>query len=199
MKNRKSKLFAIAMVAFASQAASAGWPEFWHSCGVDRERNNIWPHPFRSADAGAVYAPFDVMKANGWKLYNTLGTGFFTEQNALTDAGRIRLEWIISQAPVDRRQVFVLKGATGDDTAARVESVQVAISQLLPVGELPPIYVTDVEPYVSSGQYQTAINRALIRTTPNPRLPVFKGLNTPSSNSGSGGGAGAGGSSGGSK
>ncbi len=191
MKRRLLFTLAIGtMVLLQAPAVKGQDHSFWHSCGVDRERNNLWPQPFRAADSVAVYSPFDVMKTNGWKLHNTLGNCFFNEQQGLTDSGKLRLEWIVTQAPADRRQVFVMKGANGESTSARVEATQIAISQILPVGELPPIYVTDVEPFASSGQYQTAINRAMNRSTPNPRLPVFKGLNAPSSNSSTGGGSG---------
>jgi hypothetical protein len=147
-------------------------------------------------------APFEVMKNNGWRSYNTLPTALFTEDHRLTEAGRLRVKWIVTQAPVERRAIFVLNGNDSRATAARVESVQLAVSELLPVGALPQIYVTDVEPVGSSGQYQTKINRALMSSTPLPRLPRFTGLNTPGqvqTAPNSGGGGGSGGSSSGSR
>lgn len=123
----------------------------------------------------------------------------FTEECALTDAGRSKIEWIVTQAPEQRRAIFVKKAGTDADTASRIESVQLAVSELVPVGPLPEIQPTDIEPPLSSGQYQTVVNRALINSTPRPRLGSFRGLNTPGTSSsagGSGGGSSGGGSSG---
>ncbi len=193
----KRTLTASALALLSTTTVQAGWPEFMRSCSIDRQRNNAWPQPFRSMDAVSVNAPFEVMKNNGWRMFNTLGTPVFTEEQALTEAGRLQLQWIVTQAPVNRRAVFVLRGSNADDTAARIEAVQVAISDLVPTGPLPQIWVTDVEPTPSSGQYQTAISRALMNSTPKPRLPQFKGINAPSSIATSGGGGGSSGGGGG--
>lgn len=172
----------MALVVFAGMTPviHAGWPEFWHASNIDKQRNNVWPQPFRSMDAGAVQAPFDVMRSNGWRLQNTLSTHMFDENNALTDAGGLHLQWVVTQTPTNRRAVFVMQGSTAEATAARVESVEVAVSSLVPTGSLPQIFVTDTEPYPSPGQYQMAINRAMNSTIPKPRLQNFKSLNAPS-------------------
>lgn len=191
--------FLVTALTGTSWAQSSGM----HSWHIDQARNNCWPYPFRSMDAAATQAPFEVMKANGWRMYNTLSHGMFSEQSQLTDAGQLRVEWIVTQAPINRRVLYVLKGANENETAARVESVQVAVSQILPTGQLPEVLVTDVEPPMASGQYQTTINRALMNSLPRPRLGTFKGLNTPgtsnSSGSGSSSSSGSGSSSSGSK
>jgi hypothetical protein len=46
---------------------------------------------------------------------------------------------------------------------------------MVPTGALPPIYLTDVESKGSSGVYQTAINRAMVTSVPEPRLPAQAG------------------------
>jgi hypothetical protein len=104
-------------------------------------------------------------------MYNTLGTPMFhPESHQLTDAGKAHLRWIMTYAPQNRRVIFVLKGQDAAQTARRVESTQVAVSEIVPVGNLPQIYLTDVESIGSSGVYQTAVNRALVGSVPNPRL-----------------------------
>ncbi len=66
MKRRLLFTLAIGtMVLLQAPAVKGQDHSFWHSCGVDRERNNLWPQPFRAADSAAVYSPFDVMKTNG--------------------------------------------------------------------------------------------------------------------------------------
>ena len=168
-------------LAFSSLGtANAGWPEFKHAMGVDYARNNSWPHPFRGADANSVIAPFEVMRSNGWRENNTVGSPLFSDQHGLSDAGQLKVEWIILHAPQNQKVVYVKSGRTKAETDARLESVQLAVSQMIPTGPLPQILVTDIEPTTSSGAYQTIVSRALVKTTPTPRLGKFTGLNAPS-------------------
>lgn len=173
---------AVAGVLSTSGLSFAGYPEFEANCKVDSLRNKAWPHPFRGADAVSVVQPFELMKANGWKEFNTMADNYFDSENHLNSAGELKLRELLSLSPEKRRIVYVLKGNSNESTSARVQSVEESISALIPTGDLPPIYLTDVAPAASSGQYQTIVNRALIRTTPSPRLPAFRGVNAPSQN-----------------
>lgn len=172
-----SRLFVVAIVASSGSLAFSQSP----SHKVLYARNNTWPQPFRAADAQSVVAPFEVMKSNGWRENNTLGSPLFGRDNELSKAGSLKVQWIVTQAPQSQRVIYVKSGPTQDVTSARVESVQLAVSELVPTGPLPQILVTDLEPPTSSGSYQTLVHRALIRSTPNPRLPPFGGgINSPS-------------------
>lgn len=146
-------------------------PDRTQSFHYDYYRNNSWPQPFRRMDTSSVMSYFEVQRNNGWKLHNTLGQAMFDPNtHGLTDAGRSHMRWIVTQAPQDRRVVFVLVGEDQQQTAARVESTQLAISEMIPVGPLPTIYLTDRDAPGSSGAYQTAVNRAMASTVPAPRL-----------------------------
>lgn len=135
-------------------------------------RNTRWPMPFRAQDTNAVTSFFEVQRENGWKLHNTLGHALFdSNSHTLTDAGRNHIHSILTDNPVERRAIFVLQGITPEQTARRVESTQLAISAMLPTGELPPIYLTDRDSPGSSGAYQTAVTRAMMTSMPAPRLP----------------------------
>ncbi len=169
------------VLVFASVSmVDAGWPEFKHQCHIDYARNNCWPQPFRGADANSVVAPFEVMRNNGWRENNTLGTALFSQQNELSEAGQLKIEWILTQAPQNYRVLYVKTGRTSEETARRVEIVQIAVSQMITSGPLPPIMITETEPSISSGSYQTLLHRAIVKTTPVPRLGVINGVNTPS-------------------
>lgn len=157
-----------------------GCADMRHRAGIDYARNVAWPQPFRAADSNAVIAPFEVMRDNGWRENNTLGSTLFSPQCVLSDAGAIKIQWIVTQAPQSQRIVYVKSGNTQLETNARVESVEIAVSKLVPSGPLPQILVTDIEPATSSGAYQTLVHRALIKTTPTPRLSKFTGINAPS-------------------
>lgn len=161
-----------------SDSASAGWPEFKHSMHIDRARNNVWPQPFRAMDSRAVVAPFEIMRNNGWRSFNTLGDSLFTDANMLSDAGEIQVFNILTKVPEGRRVIFVYRGRDNQTTDKRVEQVQLAVSRMLPVGELPPIYVTNIPSEFTSGERQTILNRAM-RTIPAPTLPAFGTLNAP--------------------
>lgn len=137
-------------------------------------RNTRWPAPFKQADINAVTSYFAIQRENGWKLHNTLGHVLFDPQtNNLTEAGKNHIRSILKDNPEDRRVVFVLQGQTPQQTSARIESVQLAISGLVPTGSLPAIYITDRDAPGSSGAYQTAITRAMMTSLPAPRLPSF--------------------------
>jgi len=167
------------MTIFALSFGVIGCAEMRHKAGIDYARNVSWPQPFRSADSESVIAPFEVMRDNGWRENNTIGSGLFSSQNALSDAGMIKVQWIATQAPQNQRIVYVKTGGSEQETSARLESVQLAVSQMIPSGPLPQILVTEIEPATSSGAYQTLVHRALIKTTPTPRLGKFSGVNAP--------------------
>lgn len=164
-----------ATVVLANVATAQNYCADGTSCGqgfhYDYYRNKLWPLPFRSQDAQGVLDYFAVQRNNGWKLHNTVGSAMFDPNTqCLTDSGRAQVRWIVTRAPQDRRVVFVLQGDSPEKTATRVESVQLAISELVPVGPLPQMYVTDQDAPGSSGVYQTAIARAMVTSIPAPRL-----------------------------
>lgn len=165
------------------QEPSAFWTSYY--------RNTRWPMPFRAQDVSAVTQHFDIQRENGWRMHNTVGHAMFDPQtNSLTQAGRNHIQSILRDNPSNRKVVFVLQGHNPKQTAARVQSTELAISELLPVGDLPPVYVTDRDAPGSSGAYQTAVNRALMASVPLPRLSSGSG-GAGGAGSAGGGGAGA--------
>lgn len=175
------------IVASTATTASAGWRDFWHNLHVGYARNNAWPEPFNEMDANMVNAPFDVMKANGWKMHNTIGHELFRAgDGALLAAGHKRVYWIATQAPVARRSVYVLRGSTEAETQARIASVQKTIGNVNVIGPAPTVLVTDIEPATSSGAWATKINREWLEHLTAPQLPSqsvtgSEGVSTPTS------------------
>jgi hypothetical protein len=175
--------FALASLLVAVPAASAGWHEFWHGVEVDYHRNNCWPHPFREMSAASVQSPFSVMIDNGWRSHNTFTSDLFRDgDNALTTAGQSRLHWISTQAPGDRRTVFILRGDSQELTDARIASVQQSLSAMGLDGSA-QVVITDVEPPVGNGQILTLVNKARLQSMPAPVLRQSGGLNGNSTNS----------------
>jgi hypothetical protein len=162
---------AVAVVAVCSGSLGFAQTQSDSSCNYDYYRNKLWPTPFRAMDTTSVQNIFDQQADNGWRLQNTLSNAMFdAKTQRLTDAGKAHVQWIISQAPQSRRVVFVLQGNNQHSTSLRVESTQLAVSEMIPVGPLPSIYLTDREPVGTSGVYQTAIHRAMLSSVPTPRL-----------------------------
>ncbi len=164
--------------AFVS-SVNAGWPELHQEMHTDRLRNNAWPHPFRGMDAAAVVTPFEIQKSNGWRQFNTIGSAFFDKNCSLTDAGVEKIAVTLNKTPSNRKVIFVMKGESPAETAQRIEAVQIAVSQMIPVGALPEILVTDQDNLSVSGETQTLLNRGMTKSMPAPVLPKFNGLNTP--------------------
>ena len=180
-------VIAMAVVATTASSASADWNSWWHGLHVGFHRNNAWPDPFNEVDAAHVIAPFEVMKTNGWRLHNTIGhESFRGGDGALLASGHKRVHWIATQAPESRRIVYVLRGETEPETAARVSSVQTTLDKIAMDGEAPRVLVTSIEPPVASGAWATKINREWLDHLTAPRLPSQsssgeQGVGTPTS------------------
>lgn len=166
-------VLAFVAVSVTATSASADWNHFWHGWHVGFHRNNAWPDPFNEADAMSVVAPFEIMKANGWRMHNTIGhESFRSGDGALMAAGQKKIYWIATQAPAARRTVFVLRGENDDETQARVSAVHQTLGKIAFNGPSPDVLVTDVEPHHSSGAWATKINRDWLENLSAPRLPA---------------------------
>ncbi len=166
-------VIAVIAVATTATSATADWNHFWHNLHVGYHRNNAWPDPFNEVDAADVISPFEIMKANGWKMHNTIGHELFRGgDGALLASGYRRVHWIATQAPTARRTVYVLRGNSQQETDARVDSVRHTLANLYVNGPTPAVLVTDVEPATASGAWATKINREWLEHLTAPRLPT---------------------------
>ncbi|MBC8355510.1 MAG: hypothetical protein H8E66_26325 [Planctomycetes bacterium] len=171
-------ILALVFVATGVTASvtQAGWTEFWERVHLDWHRMNSWPEPFLHADKDLVRQPLIAMTDRGWRMQNTLSDHLFdVEKQTLTQAGALKVRWIVTQAPPHRRTVFVLRGATPEATLARVDDVQATVAQMVPQGARPQVQLTDVTPVGGSGDYFDAVDRARKDSIPAPRLPEAQG------------------------
>jgi len=170
-RNKFAVTFAVLLGGLASPAA-ADWHTFWHNQHVAYRRTNAWPQPFTDDSARQTIAPFEVMKHNGWRLHNTIGNELFREgDGALLAAGHKRVNWIATQAPADRRVVYVLRGVSQAETDARLASVRETLTRLPADGQPPQVLITDIAPTTASGAWATQINRDWLEALPAPKLP----------------------------
>jgi hypothetical protein len=88
--------------------------------------NLMWPQQYVKPSRRAICQAFDVMVNNGWRRNNLLGKYDFAPdgEEGLSEAGKLRVTWILTQAPPNRRTIFVQRGIDQATTAARIEAVQ---------------------------------------------------------------------------
>jgi hypothetical protein len=161
----------VGLIALTSNAhAQFG---FWQCKKLDYERNKYWPEPFIHWDRQAARAPWAVMIDRGWELQNTVGDFHFdAETNQLTSAGEHKLQWIIHEAPLHRRTVFVQRGLTADQTATRIDAVQQAVARNLPEGPLPEVLATNMSPPGAPADEIDRVYRGRDAAQPAPVLPA---------------------------
>jgi hypothetical protein len=145
---------------------------WWQRWKRDYHRNQCWPEPFIAGDRAAVVVPFEIMADNAWQRQALLSDYHFVEGTSeLNDAGKYKLLWIISKAPVQRRAVYVQRLMSDQSTAERMVSVQKAVAALAPDRRPLPIYESNLGPGDWSGQQAVATQAAQEKTVPEPRLP----------------------------
>ncbi len=96
--------------------------------------NHMWPSQYVQPSRRGICQSFDLMVANGWRRHNLLGKYDFTTEGegGLTEAGKLRVKWILTQAPPSRRTIFVERGLDEAATAERIEAVQSLASEMSP-------------------------------------------------------------------
>jgi hypothetical protein len=154
------------------------WNGFWDRVHLDWHRNNAWPEPFSSTDKAAAQAPWPIMIDRGWQVQNTIPDQLFhSETQELTHAGELKVKWIITQMPVKRRSVFVMRGSTQEITELRLKSVNKVIAEA-GNGVAAMVAVTDIVPRDGSA---SAYERTLTQfdtSQPSPQLPPREDSNS---------------------
>jgi hypothetical protein len=152
--------------------ASAGWlVDFFAGIGCDIKERQEWPNQYIYQDRQAVQAPFDIMIANGWQRQNTLGDFHFDSATGqLNEAGRLKVQWILTQAPVQHRAVFVHKPLKAEELEARMKSVQDLAGQIVPPNSNPLIVATDAPPLSSRGDWIDDTMQKYKLSNPLPRI-----------------------------
>ena len=171
------RLVFITIILFVNLAgttlAETSWiAECLHLIVRDTKRRNCWPKPFDAPERYAVRAPFAVMVSNGWRRQNMLSDHHFGVENGdLTDAGRLKIRWILVEAPQQHRVIYVHTGDTGAVTAARIDKVRQAVIQIMPDGPLPPVFETSIPDRGWSASRVDQVGRKFEASIPDPRLP----------------------------
>ncbi|MEO0529280.1 MAG: hypothetical protein AAF266_01755 [Planctomycetota bacterium] len=112
--------------------SSAFWlDEFYCYLETRRQENNRWPEQFVEADRANTMAPFNVMVQNGWRRQNLLGSHHFNEDGTkLSQSGKLRIQWILTQAPPQHRQLFVEQSLNEEHLANRIATANEFASEV---------------------------------------------------------------------
>ena len=137
---KKLALWTLAPLAAALSVGSAQAQQCSNKCGYghygptsnyyetfeDSYIDNLrWPRQYVHPARRGICQSFAMMADNGWRRNNLLGKYHFTpEEEQLSDAGKAKVEWILTQAPAQRRTIFVERTADAQQTADRIQSVQ---------------------------------------------------------------------------
>ena len=174
---RRLPIVLTCLVAFCCVSQSqAGWHEFCQRMQLDWHRNNAWPQPWVAHDRIAACSPFVTQAENGWYAASTLSDLHFdSETQMLTEAGDLKVRQIVTQHPEQYRMVFIVKGHTKTDTDKRTDSVQQAVTRIVPDGVLPDVRHIHTAPRPWSAEEINAVERAYRQSRPAPRLPIGSG------------------------
>jgi hypothetical protein len=143
--------------------------------------NQMWPWPYVCPDRIAVREPFCLMINNGWRRENLLGAHhFIPETNQLNPAGQLRVNWIMTQAPPDRRSIFVERSLDPNVNTQRIAAVQDYATKVALDGRTPPVSGTHL---VSEGRPASLVdmtNTKFQQSMPVPVLPAAQSTSSAS-------------------
>lgn len=155
--------------------AAAGDGVLYGLVGRDFCQRNCWPYPYICQDIASARAPLAVQVANGWERQNLLAEHYFdpiTQQ--LNEAGRRKVQWILLDAPEERRIVFVHRTISVDETNQRVAAVRNYMAELGPGAPMASVVVSTIPADGTSAARVDWVNRKFITVLPEPKLPEVK-------------------------
>jgi hypothetical protein len=182
---RRTLTFIVALAAAASAAQSV-FAVFFDDAAYYEKRNfcvnHVWPWPYQCPDRIAVREPFCQMISNGWRRQNLLGQHHFNPgTNELSTAGELRVQWIMTQAPPDRRGIFIERTLDSDVNAKRLAVVRDYAIKVSTDGRMPQVEDTYLVSEGRPAAVVDATNVSFMKSMPAPVLPAATNNSTSSS------------------
>jgi hypothetical protein len=173
MFSRFTRSCAFAIVTLAALPLSADCiSDFINSVARDTKRRNCWPAPFVCMDRQAVRAPFCIEVENGWRRQNMLSDFYFEPTTGqLTEAGKLKIRWIVFEAPSQHRDIFVHIAQSNEETQARLSAAAAEAAALAPQGQVPPVMQTSISDSGTPADRVDLIHRKYMNSIKDPRLP----------------------------
>jgi hypothetical protein len=144
--------------------------------------NAMWPQQYVWPSRRGVCQAMELTIANGWRRNNLLGKyDFAPDGTNLSEAGKLRIERILTYAPPQRRTIFVQRAIDPADTAGRVDAVQ-----SFAASRMPGIGTIDVqETYMQDdGHPAASVDAVFTGFGANQPLPVLPASESTSSGDG---------------
>ena len=144
--------------------------------------NHMWPWPYVCPDRVAVQEPFCIMVNNGWRRQNLLGAHHFNpDTNQLNAAGQLKVQWIMTQTPPDRRSIFVERALDQKVNNDRLAAVRDYSTQVALDGHTPQIAQTAIVSEGRPAAVVDAVNVKFQQAMPAPVLPAAQSASSSSS------------------
>lgn len=116
-------------------ASPSGPQAHYYTCEDAYYHNSIWPRQYINPARRGICQAFDVMAVNGWRRQALLGPYHFEADGVqLNEAGRLKVEWILTQAPPQYRTLYVQRVPNQERTSGRIEAVQQYVASLNGLG-----------------------------------------------------------------
>ena len=165
---------ALATVAAISGSADAGGlAAFFRDVDQGYHRNKYWPEPFVMQDRSFVAAPFVVMTQKGWEEQNLMGENYFKKETGeLNESGQLKVRWIMTQAPVGYRTVYIERANSPQGTANRMDATRRFADRIAIGGEVPDVRESNMMVNGWPAEYSDMIITKFQQSTPDPRLPA---------------------------
>lgn len=184
LRSKTSLTFTLVMLASAPAMAWDCWNNFW----TDWHRNNCWMEPFVYPDRACVGNTFEAEISKGWQLQCLLGDPHFEpDSSQLSPAGLAKIRAIVTQNPVQFRNVYVERGLNDELTTKRLIATQRAVASMIhsPGTE---VLVSDMPLIGSPAEQVNGVNTWLTGLQKSYPAPTTKAFKTDDSG-GSGGGS----------
>ena len=173
---RRKLIVAVALLAGAGTAQSVPavfFDDAAHYVKRGYRENQQWPWPYQCPDRIAVREPFCIMVNNGWRRQNMLGPHHFNPNtNQLTTAGELRVQWIMTQAPPERRGIFVERTLDADANSKRLATVRDYATKVSIDGRMPLVEETYLVAEGRPAAMVDATNVKFMQSMPVPVLPA---------------------------
>ncbi len=163
--------------------------DFAEKAAIIEKRNYAWPKPFACQDRDTYFQTMAATYDAGWIAQCTLTDVHFDENGQLNLAGQNKVQSIMANNPLDRRNVYILHNLNVLETQSRLENVQSSVGKWYGADLANNVVATDRLPQEVSGQRIERINSMYSAKMPVPMIQI-------DSAGGSGGGSSGGSSSG---
>jgi hypothetical protein len=141
--------------------------------------NAIWPRQYIGPARRGICQATALMVHNGWRRQNLLGKYYFDESGEkLSEAGRLKVEWIMTQAPPQHRVVYIERSPEADLTARHTEAVQQFAANAAALGGSVDVQETHVRDEGHPAGAVDAVFTGFSQNQRTPQLPSASGSTT---------------------